>query len=238
MSLLYTIICKDHEKVLCEFTEYHGNFEQITRTLIKKSKNYAKASISYDDYYLFHFITENTITYLCMREVTYPYESAFDFLNNIRENFERTYTTEAIETAYAYSFNKEFGQTLQQKMEMYNSNLQSNSINQIDRFRKGEISTREVLLKVEDLLITNEEKMNLIVKKFDLPDIVSNSFFEGAIKVRQRINRKKVQRYILIIFLLMLIAYGITALCCGGLSLDGCFGSGKKEEKKEEGIKG
>ena len=174
MSLLYTIICKDHEKVLCEFTEYHGNFEQITRTLIKKSKNYAKASISYDDYYLFHFITENTITYLCMCEVTYPYESAFDFLNNIRENFERTYTTEAIETAYAYSFNKEFGQTLHQKMEMYNSNLQSNSINQIDRFRKGEISTREVLLKVEDLLITNEEKMNLIVKKFAIDQKIEN----------------------------------------------------------------
>ena len=56
MSLIYTIICRDHDKVLCEYTDYHGNFEQITRNLIKKTKTYAKATIVYDDYYLFHFV--------------------------------------------------------------------------------------------------------------------------------------------------------------------------------------
>ena len=222
MSIIYTIICRDHDKVLCEYTDYHGNFEQITRSLIKRTKSYAKASIVYDDNYLFHFITENNTTYLCMSEVNYPYESAFQFLSVIRELFESTYAKEKIETAYAYSFNKEFGQTLQQKIIFYNSHVESAAINQVDRFRRGDISAREVLLKAEDLMVMKEEKMDLIVKRFDLPDTTSNSFFEGALKVRQRMNRKKIRRYILLIILLSLIGYGIAVFLCKGITLEGC----------------
>ena len=231
MSLIYTIICRDHDKVLCEYTDYHGNFEQITRNLIKKTKTYAKATIAYDDYYLFHFVTDNNTTYLCMCEVNYPYESAFEYLAVIRENFENTYTKEAIESAYAYSFNKEFGQTIQQKMAFYNTHITSSSINQIDRFKKGEISSRETLLRAEDLMMMKEEKMALIVKRFDLPETSSNSFFEGALKVRQRMNRKKIRRYVLIFFVLALVGYGIAALSCKGFAFEGCLHPNSEEAK-------
>ena len=71
-------------------------------------------------------------------------------------------------------------------------------------------------------MVMKEEKMDLIVKRFDLPDTTSNSFFEGALKVRQRMNRKKIRRYILLIILLSLIGYGIAVFLCKGITLEGC----------------
>ncbi len=49
MSIIYALISKDSDKVLCEFTEYHGNFEQISRTLLKKVQKDHRATFSYDD---------------------------------------------------------------------------------------------------------------------------------------------------------------------------------------------
>ena len=49
MSIVYTLISKSFDKVLCEYTEYHGNFEQISRSLLKNVKLNHKATFSYDD---------------------------------------------------------------------------------------------------------------------------------------------------------------------------------------------
>jgi len=53
MSIIYVLIAKKHDKVLCEYTEYHGNFEQISRTLLKKIKAEHRATFSYEEAYLF-----------------------------------------------------------------------------------------------------------------------------------------------------------------------------------------
>ncbi len=49
MSIIYTLIAKSSEKVLCEFTDHHGNFEQVSRSLIRKSQKDHRATFSYDD---------------------------------------------------------------------------------------------------------------------------------------------------------------------------------------------
>ena len=49
MSIIYTLIAKSNDNVLCEYTEYHGNFEQISRTLLKKVKANKTATFSYED---------------------------------------------------------------------------------------------------------------------------------------------------------------------------------------------
>jgi hypothetical protein len=49
MSLIYTLISRENDKVLCEYSEYHGNFEQISRGLLKKVQKDHRATFSYDD---------------------------------------------------------------------------------------------------------------------------------------------------------------------------------------------
>jgi hypothetical protein len=49
MSIIYTLIARDSDKVLCEYSEYHGNFEQISRSLLKKVQKDHRATFLYDD---------------------------------------------------------------------------------------------------------------------------------------------------------------------------------------------
>ncbi len=49
MSIVYTLISKGPEKILCEYTEYQGNFEQISRSLLKKVVKDSRATFSYAD---------------------------------------------------------------------------------------------------------------------------------------------------------------------------------------------
>lgn len=49
MSIIYSLIAKSTDKVLCEFTEYHGNFEQVSRSLLRKIQKEHRATFSYDD---------------------------------------------------------------------------------------------------------------------------------------------------------------------------------------------
>ena len=36
MSIIYALVAKNDDQVLCEYTEYKGNFEQISRTILRK----------------------------------------------------------------------------------------------------------------------------------------------------------------------------------------------------------
>lgn len=48
MSILYALIAKEPDVVLCEYTDYSGNFQQITRIILRKIKKESKYTIDYD----------------------------------------------------------------------------------------------------------------------------------------------------------------------------------------------
>lgn len=48
MSIFYSLIAKSFDVVLCEYTEYLGNFQQITRILLRNIKKNTKMTIDYD----------------------------------------------------------------------------------------------------------------------------------------------------------------------------------------------
>ena len=48
MSIKYSLITKENDKVLTEFTEFTGNFEQISRQLLKKIKPESRGTFVYD----------------------------------------------------------------------------------------------------------------------------------------------------------------------------------------------
>jgi hypothetical protein len=48
MSFIYSFIARDPDIVLCEYTDYNGNFMQITRMVLLKIKKNAKYIINYN----------------------------------------------------------------------------------------------------------------------------------------------------------------------------------------------
>ena len=47
MTIVYTLICKGSDKVLCDYTDFQGNFEQISRNLLHKVLQDTRATFNY-----------------------------------------------------------------------------------------------------------------------------------------------------------------------------------------------
>lgn len=50
MSIIYALVAKSNDVVLAEHTDYAGNFQQISRVLMRKIKRNSKMVIEYDKY--------------------------------------------------------------------------------------------------------------------------------------------------------------------------------------------
>jgi hypothetical protein len=48
MSIIHALIARYQDIVLCESSDYSGNFLQISRTVLQKTKSDKKAIITYD----------------------------------------------------------------------------------------------------------------------------------------------------------------------------------------------
>ena len=48
MSIIFSLISRNSDVVLCEHTDFAGNFQQISRMLLRKIKKNSKFSIEYD----------------------------------------------------------------------------------------------------------------------------------------------------------------------------------------------
>mmetsp|Transcript_26205 Transcript_26205/g.84746 ORF Transcript_26205/g.84746 Transcript_26205/m.84746 type:complete len:105 (+) Transcript_26205:57-371(+) len=67
MTILYALVARGNT-VLAEYTFTSGNFPTITRVLLGKiPEQDGKMSYVYDQY-VFHYVVENKMTFLCMAD--------------------------------------------------------------------------------------------------------------------------------------------------------------------------
>lgn len=124
MSIVYSLVCKDNDKVLCEYTEFQGNFEQISRNLLKKVQREARATFSYNNEYIyyiisrfyFHYVNSNNLTYMCMCDNKIAQDTAFTYLEELKILFLDTFSKKEIEEAYSYGLNDRFKDGFKSKM--------------------------------------------------------------------------------------------------------------------------
>jgi hypothetical protein len=111
MSIIYSLVAKGNDAVLSEYTEFVGNFQQISRILMMKTrKKNVKFSIPYDSY-KFYYHNEENLTYLCMTDNNMADETAFAFLLDVRNIFFKFYDPEKLSNLISYQLN-EFNEQL------------------------------------------------------------------------------------------------------------------------------
>lgn len=110
MSIIYSLVSRSYDVVLSEHTEFAGNFQQISRLLMRKMLKNCKSSISYDKY-KFHCLFEDNIAYLCMSDNLVNDGMAFSFLSDVKRSFLSTYSQGEILQFNAYQLT-EFNQVL------------------------------------------------------------------------------------------------------------------------------
>ena len=114
MPVFYCLIARG-TIVLTENTTRSGNFTTVTRVLLGKINpaSDGKMSYIYDDY-VFHYMVEDGLTYLCLADEQQKRRIPYLLLIDIKEKFTAAYGSRA-KTAIAYAMT-EFARTLADRM--------------------------------------------------------------------------------------------------------------------------
>ena len=113
MSIYYVLVAKKNDMILVDYTEYSGNFQQITIDLMKRIEPDTKKTFELSDY-LFHYINEDDLTILCMTSKETQKKISFAFLTDVRKRLLEVYSPRELQNAKAFGL-KTFTHELKEK---------------------------------------------------------------------------------------------------------------------------
>ena len=200
MSIFYALIAKNYDLILSEYTDYTGNFQQITRILLYKLKlNGQKRTnnitcIQYDNY-LLNFIIKDNIIFLCMsfNDIGNNYSNApinysTNDNNNINQNlicaflldiikfFYTEYTPLEIDKFKSYEI-QEFDKTINSLMNYYNAK---------PNFTKSGLPIEHIINEKENINVDN------INKYFDSDEVMNVIVVQNEAYNSQTIRKKNI----------------------------------------------
>uniref|UniRef100_A0A1D1ZDU1 Vesicle-associated membrane protein 7B n=1 Tax=Anthurium amnicola TaxID=1678845 RepID=A0A1D1ZDU1_9ARAE len=217
MSIIYGLVARG-PVILSEYTNTTGNFTQVTQAILDKiPPNNSKLTYVYDRY-LFHYICEDGVTYMCMADDSFQRRIPFAFLEDIKQRF-KVYSKDRIDAALAYGMN-EFSKIIAERMEYYSSNPSADRIRQVH----GEIEqVKDVMVHNIERVLERGERIELLVDKTDSLNQQAFAFKKRSTALKRSMWWKNTKLMIILIFVVILIFYFIIASACGFPALGGCL---------------
>ncbi|KAI7834200.1 vesicle-associated membrane protein [Kickxella alabastrina] len=208
-GIIYALVSRGSQ-ILAEHSTTTGNFHQITQTILSKiPPNNSKLTYVYDRY-LFHYISENGLVFLCMADDKFGRRIPFAFLQDTMERFVSAYTDEDIRDATPLGLNG-FSRVLARQMDYY-SRSSDDAIRQV----RGEIS------QVKDVMVQNIERVLERGDRIDLLVDKSYGLSNAAFAFRKRSTALKRQYWwrnqrllALVVFAAVVFVYLIISSACG-----------------------
>jgi len=214
--------------ILAEYTGSSGNFTQVTQAILDKiPPNNSKLTYVYDRY-LFHYICEDGITYMCMADDSFGRRVPFSFLQDIKDRFLEHYSKDRAATALPYGMN-EFSKIIGRQMEYFSSNPEA------DRLKKvhGEIEqVKDVMVHNIERVLERGERIELLVDKTDNLTQQAFAFKKRSTALKRSMWWKNTKLLILLVFVIILIIYFIISSACGFPTWEGCRWSGILNDTK------
>ncbi|XP_051825170.1 vesicle-associated membrane protein 7 isoform X2 [Antechinus flavipes] len=160
MAILFAVVARG-TTILAKHAWCGGNFLEVTEQILAKipSEN-NKLTYSHGNY-LFHYICQDRIVYLCITDDDFERSRAFSFLNEIKKRFQTTYGSRA-QTALPYAMNSEFSSVLAAQLKHHSENKQVDKVvetqAQVDEL-KG------IMVRNIDLVAQRGERLELLIDK-------------------------------------------------------------------------
>jgi hypothetical protein len=201
MSIFYALIAKNFDLILSEYTDYTGNFQQITRMLLYKIKiNINKSNdndkgkiflIQYDNY-IYNYLIKDNLIFLSMsfnEHINYNNTQMkkysinnnnqniiYAFLIDIKKFFNTQYTPQEIEKFKSYEL-QEFDKTINLLMNYYNAK---------PKFTKSGLPIDNIINEDDNIIVEN------INKYFDSDEILNVSVVQNEDYNSQTIAKKNI----------------------------------------------
>ena len=222
-SIIYNLISRGTKTVLCDFSHYTGNFQQITIKMLEYVKKGRKGKIIYDNNSIFHYVEKSDIIYITLVKGDFDKikdEHFFSLLLDIENSFKDRYTLREMFQSYAYQL-KDFSRQIQPIVNFYEDKLDyikpgclkneenqqieilRENIDDIVKSQNGISSWTPV-----ELTVNNIQKDNIQpdIKNENTPE--EKSDMEMSVKfmrMKEKTERKRINKYILIGVLLVVI---------------------------------
>ncbi|KAF9916873.1 hypothetical protein FBU30_001111 [Linnemannia zychae] len=220
MSIIYALVARGN-LILAEYTNSSGNFTTVTEAILEKiPPNNSKLTYIYDRY-LFHYICEDGLTYMCMADDSFGRRIPFAFLQDIKEKFLTQYGHErALSSLVPYSMN-EFSKTIAKQMEYFSTNPEADRIKQV----QGEIEqVKDVMVQNIERVLERGERIELLVDKTDNLNQQAFAFKKRTTALKRTMWWKNTKLTILLIFVVIVLTYLIISAACGFPFWSSCRG--------------
>ena len=171
MSILYCLIAKDYNNVLCECAEYTGNFLQISRVVLQKCIQNESKGVLILDKYKIHFINFNNFTFFCLNEEN-ENDKIFSFLSKVQNEVFKEISIEELNKIQSYKFYKG-KEILENNMKLFNSSPEMEK-ETIPTIMDVDNQIKDYNVKNIDDVFGKEMEMKIIINRnFSLLIIIS-----------------------------------------------------------------
>ncbi|KAI1234646.1 hypothetical protein IHE44_0003018 [Lamprotornis superbus] len=160
MAILFAVVARG-TTILAKHAWCGGNFLEVTEQILAKipSEN-NKLTYSHGSY-LFHYICQDRIIYLCITDDDFERSRAFTFLQEIRKRFQTTYGSRA-QTALPYAMNSEFSSVLAAQLKYHS---ESKGPDQVAETQAQIDELKGIMVRNIDLVAQRGEKLELLIDK-------------------------------------------------------------------------
>uniref|UniRef100_A0A2I2ZS44 Vesicle-associated membrane protein 7 n=1 Tax=Gorilla gorilla gorilla TaxID=9595 RepID=A0A2I2ZS44_GORGO len=169
MAILFAVVARG-TTILAKHAWCGGNFLEVTEQILAKipSEN-NKLTYSHGNY-LFHYICQDRIVYLCITDDDFERSRAFNFLNEIKKRFQTTYGSRA-QTALPYAMNSEFSSVLAAQLKHHSENK---GLDKVMETQAQVDELKGIMVRNIDLVAQRGERLELLIDKTEnLVDSVS-----------------------------------------------------------------
>jgi vesicle-associated membrane protein 7 len=209
MTILYSLVARG-KTVLAEYTFTSGNFPTITRVLLGKIEDRdGKMSYVYDQY-VFHYIIENHIIYMCMCDDMDKRRIPFGFLEDIKQRFKATYGERA-QTAIAFAMSEDFGRVMHKQMDFFNGSG-ADSFAQVNTKLDD---VKNIMVQNIEMVLERGEKLELLVDKTEKLQSQAVKFEKSSKELKNAMWWRRVKLYALIFFVVAFFIWLLTSIICG-----------------------
>ncbi|NWI79854.1 VAMP7 protein, partial [Dryoscopus gambensis] len=214
MAILFAVVARG-TTILAKHAWCGGNFLEVTEQILAKipSEN-NKLTYSHGSY-LFHYICQDRIIYLCITDDDFERSRAFTFLNEIKKRFQTTYGSRAQTALGVWEFWDPCGQLLKYHSESRGPDQVAETQAQIDEL-KG------IMVRNIDLVAQRGEKLELLIDKTENLVDSSVTFKTTSRNLARAMCMKNLKLTIVIIIVSIVILYIILSAVCGGLAWPSC----------------
>lgn len=212
MPILFCVVARG-STVLAKYASCAGNFTEVTEQILSKIPGGdSKLTYSHGSY-LFHYISEDRIIYLCITDDDFERSKAFTFLNEVKRRFQTQYGVRA-QTALPYSMNSEFSRVIASQMRALTDHKEKDNIEKVEA-QVDEL--KGIMVRNIDQIADRGERLELLVDKTE--DLQANAvtFKKSSRYLARSMWWKNVKITIIIVIVVIVILYFIISAACGGL---------------------